>query len=302
MHPAYERQVQLLIRVLPHAAAEPCFALKGGTAINLFVRDLPRLSVDIDLTYLPDAERLAALTHIESALGRIAERVRGTLAGVNVALKRVEEGAIGLIVSVRGAQVKVEVNPVLRGTVFPPVEMEVRDIVAERFGFAAVPVVSFADLYAGKICAALDRQHPRDFFDIKLLLEQEGLSRELFQAFLVYLISHGSPMAELLAPRWRDIRREFATGFEGMTAAPVTVEGLMEIGPRLLTEISRQFTDREKKFLLSVKRGEPDWALLGIDGVERLPAIQWKLHNIRSMSEKNRADALRRLGGVLGNL
>jgi len=302
MHPAYERQVQLLIRVLPHAAAEPCFALKGGTAINLFVRDLPRLSVDIDLTYLPDAERLAALTHIESALGRIAERVRGTLAGVNVALKRVEEGAIGLIVSVRGAQVKVEVNPVLRGTVFPPVEMEVRDIVAERFGFAAVPVVSFADLYAGKICAALDRQHPRDFFDIKLLLEQEGLSRELFQAFLVYLISHGSPMAELLAPRWRDIRREFATGFEGMTAAPVTVEGLMEIGPRLLTEISRQFTDREKKFLLSVKRGEPDWALLGIDGVERLPAIQWKLHNIRSMSEKNRADALRRLEGVLGSL
>src|SRR5581483_2640395 len=302
MHPAYERQVQLLIRVLPHAAAEPCFALKGGTAINLFVRDLPRLSVDIDLTYLPDAERLAALTHIESALGRIAERVRGTLAGVNVALKRVEEGAIGLIVSVRGAQVKVEVNPVLRGTVFPPVEMEVRDIVAERFGFAAVPVVSFADLYAGKICAALDRQHPRDFFDIKLLLEQEGLSRELFQAFLVYLISHGSPMAELLAPRWRDIRREFATGFEGMTAAPVTVEGLMEIGPRLSTEISRQFTDREKKFLLSVKRGEPDWALLGIDGVERLPAIQWKLHNIRSMSEKNRADALRRLEGVLGSL
>ncbi len=302
MHPAYERQVQLLIRVLPHAAAEPCFALKGGTAINLFVRDLPRLSVDIDLTYLPDAERLAALTHIESALGRIAERVRGTLAGVNVALKRVEEGAIGLIVSVRGAQVKVEVNPVLRGTVFPPVEMEVRDIVAERFGFAAAPIVSFADLYAGKICAALDRQHPRDFFDVKLLLEQEGLSRELFQAFLVYLISHGSPMAELLAPRWRDIRREFATGFEGMTAAPVTVEGLTEIGPRLLTEISRQFTDREKKFLLSVKRGEPDWALLGIDGVERLPAIQWKLHNIRSMSEKNRADALRRLGGVLGNL
>jgi hypothetical protein len=42
-----------LIRVLPSIAEEACFALKGGTAINLFVRDMPRLSVDIDLTYLP---------------------------------------------------------------------------------------------------------------------------------------------------------------------------------------------------------------------------------------------------------
>ena len=49
----YRRQVQLLIRVLPSIAEEACFALKGGTAINLFVRDMPRLSVDIDLTYLP---------------------------------------------------------------------------------------------------------------------------------------------------------------------------------------------------------------------------------------------------------
>jgi hypothetical protein len=53
----FEAQVALLVRVLPHVATETCFALKGGTAINLFVRDLPRLSVDIDLVYLPIENR-----------------------------------------------------------------------------------------------------------------------------------------------------------------------------------------------------------------------------------------------------
>jgi len=49
----YMRQVALLVRTLPYIARHEAFALKGGTAINLFYRDMPRLSVDIDLTYLP---------------------------------------------------------------------------------------------------------------------------------------------------------------------------------------------------------------------------------------------------------
>ena len=52
----YSDQVALLMSVIPAVAEESCFALKGGTAINLFIRDLPRLSVDIDLTYLPVAD------------------------------------------------------------------------------------------------------------------------------------------------------------------------------------------------------------------------------------------------------
>ena len=58
------KQVELLLRTLPYIAAEKCFALKGGTAINLFVRDMPRLSVDVDLTYLPVEPR-------EESLGKI---------------------------------------------------------------------------------------------------------------------------------------------------------------------------------------------------------------------------------------
>jgi hypothetical protein len=64
----YFRQVQLLVRIIPLIASESCFALKGGTAINLFVRDIPRLSVDIDLVYLPMDERETALQNIRAAL------------------------------------------------------------------------------------------------------------------------------------------------------------------------------------------------------------------------------------------
>lgn len=68
----YRSQVALLIRILPFVAEEPDFALKGGTAINLFVRDMPRLSVDIDLTYLPVQDRKASLAAIDAAMKRIA--------------------------------------------------------------------------------------------------------------------------------------------------------------------------------------------------------------------------------------
>ena len=77
----YRQQAALLIRVLPHVAREPCFALKGGTAINLFVRDMPRLSVDIDLTYLPVEDRGTSLAHIDAAMKRVAERIRTGIRG-----------------------------------------------------------------------------------------------------------------------------------------------------------------------------------------------------------------------------
>jgi len=223
--------------VLPQVATETCFALKGGTAINLFVRDMPRLSVDIDLTYLPVAERPKALADIEAALERIIALIDRRLPGVRITQKRPAEGLIGFQVNIPDAQVKVEVNPVLRGVVFPPAELTVRQKVEERYGFAETLVVSFEDLYAGKICAALDRQHPRDLFDVKLLLETGGLNRDVFRAFLVYLISHGRPMAELLAPHRKDIRPEFEGGFDGMTDEPVSIDELVKTGPLLLKEL-----------------------------------------------------------------
>ena len=203
----YQRQVALLVRVLPFVAEEDCFALKGGTAINLFIRNLPRLSVDIDLAYLPVADREESLQDIETALRRIQERVEGSIRLARVQQGRLaEEGTINkLFIRERITQIKIEVTPVLRGCVLEPEERSVSDAVEEQFGFAEIQVVSFADLYAGKIVAALHRQHPRDLFDVRDLLSNEGLDAQLRTAFVVYLISHHRPIWTLLAPARRDL-------------------------------------------------------------------------------------------------
>ena len=154
---SYRRQVGLLVRVLPLVAQEPCFALKGGTAINLFIRDMPRLSVDIDLTYrrLPGGRIRSA-----PSMRPCGALPSGSSKGFR-GLER-EDGVTKIVVRAEGVQIKVEVTRVLRGYVYEPAVRAVAPRVEDLFGYAEIPVVSFADLYAGKIVAALDRQHPRD--------------------------------------------------------------------------------------------------------------------------------------------
>jgi predicted nucleotidyltransferase component of viral defense system len=117
----YVSQIQLLVRSLPHIGEEKAFALKGGTAINLFYRNLPRLSVDIDLTYLPVMARDESLKEIDETLERIGSNISQQLRGAS----------------------------------------------------------------AGKLHAAVDRQHPRDLFDVKLLYANAGFTDALFRTFLV---------------------------------------------------------------------------------------------------------------------
>ena len=154
---AYQRQVSLLIKILPHVAAEDCFALKGGTAINLFIRDMPRLSVDLDLTYLPVASREASLTAIDAAMKRISQRIRNVLRGAQIvpSVTNPEKAVIKLLIRHDNAQVKIEVTPVLRGCVYEPELRSVSASVEDAFGFAETRVASFADVYAGKIVAAM---------------------------------------------------------------------------------------------------------------------------------------------------
>ena len=202
----YYKQVQLLIQVLPFVAKQKCFALKGGTAINLFVRNFPRLSVDIDLVYLPMKSRDDALQEIYDGLDAISADLKIAFKDVELTeAYRSKRDALRLIVARNGVQIKVELSPVLRGTVYEPKLMEVCAAVEDEFGYVEMPVVDLADLYAGKICAALDRQHPRDLFDVKWLLENEGLTDEIRKALLVYLSSHNRPMAELLSPQFKEL-------------------------------------------------------------------------------------------------
>ena len=297
----YQRQVRLLIRVLPHVAEEVCFALKGGTAINLFMRDMPRLSVDIDLTYLPVAPRDESLLAIDAALKRIAERIRTNLRGAQITASTTtpENAVIKLLVRHDGAQVKIEVTPVLRGCVYEPELRSVATSVEEEFGFAEIQVVSFADLYAGKIVAALDRQHPRDFFDIRYLLAGEGIGSALRRAFIVYLLSHNRPMAEILAPVLKSITDEFLRGFVGMTSQLVSIEELEATRSVLITAVVREMPVAHRHFLMSFEGGKPEWELLDVPGALNLPAVRWRQHNLDLLSARDRATLLQKLEAVL---
>jgi len=137
---SYRKQVALLIRVVPLVAKEDCFALKGGTAINLFDRDMPRLSVDIDLTYVPVASRAESLKAIDAAMRRSAARVKEQIPGAQVTMSMTEGAVNKLIVREGGVQIKIEVTPVLRGCVFEPETRTVTEKVEEEFGFAEMPV------------------------------------------------------------------------------------------------------------------------------------------------------------------
>lgn len=299
--PAFRQQVQLLVSVLPLVADESCFALKGGTAINLFVRDLPRLSVDIDLTYLPVADRAKSVTEIDNSLKRIGARIVSVFPDVTVQGSAPGgRGAINKLVvrTKHRQQIKIEVTPVLRGCVYEPVVMPVSERVEDEFGFARVQVLSFADLYAGKILAALDRQHPRDLFDVHLLLEKEGVSDELRTALIVYLISHDHSPQSLLAPHAKDIRSIYDTDFVGMTERNISIEILQETRDRLVREVLSGMPDNHKAFLTSFYSGVPEWHTLGVEGLERLPAVRWRELNLDRAGPGTRESITRALKDI----
>lgn len=300
-HP-YFKQASLMLEVLPSVAAEDCFALKGGTAINFFLREMPRLSVDIDLTYLPLEDRNTSLKNISDALKRIAERFKK----VNPKAM-IQEGLIGgtkvvskLYVSNAESQVIIEPNLTLRGVFFPTQTRKVSSQVGKNFGVAvSIKVVSTPDLYGGKICAALDRQHPRDLYDIKVLFENEGITDDIRKGFVLYLCGHDETMSQLLEPPRKDISMIYKTQFDGMTLEPITLEALVETRERLVKTLQNSLTNLEREFLLSVKCGSPKWGLLDIAGLEKFPAIQWKLANIRKMSPEHHKSSIERLRKIL---
>jgi predicted nucleotidyltransferase component of viral defense system len=295
-HPYY-KQVRLLVRLLPTVAKQACFALKGGTAINLFYRDMPRLSVDIDLAYLPVENREASLAGIDTALGAIATDIGHMIPRARITASQLKGTAkrFKLLVTHDHASVKIEVTPVLRGCVYPEERLELTEKATAAFGFVRVTALSFEDLYAGKICAALDRQHPRDLYDVYGLLQNEGVDERLKNAFLVYLMGHNRPMAELLAPKTHDLKPLFRNELEGMTYESVKLEQLKETLPRLVREIHVALNDKDRAFLLAFKRGLHNWQDFALPEVEKLPAIKWKFLNLTRMDPSKRRQAADKL-------
>jgi hypothetical protein len=193
-----------------------------------------------------------------------------------------------LIVEAGRTVVKIELSPVLRGTVYEPAVMRINQTAEETFGFAEVPVVSFEDLFAGKMMAALDRQHPRDLFDIKGLLEHEGITDRLKEAFIVYLISHNRRIVEILDPSLLDIKQTYETDFIGMTTDPIELADLVETRNELIRTVHALLDERDKKFLVDFKEGHPDWSYFSVPHIKDLPAVKWKMHNLDRVEVQER--------------
>lgn len=287
MNPVYLDTARLLTQVAPQVFVDDTFALKGGTAINLFVRDMPRLSVDLDLAF-PDhtLPRDDALTRIGEVIRQSAERLKKL--GFQTHAPKAVDGETKLLVRRGGIQVKIEVNVVMRGTVRPvrraSLTPTARDVLMADL---EIPVVSLDDLYGGKLVAALDRQHPRDLFDVMQLFAHEGITPGIRRAFVIYLASSNRPVHEVLFPPLRDIRYDFEHNFHGMTAEPVPLDALLETREQLLHEVRCGLDDDERRFLSSLVIGAPEWTALDVAHLEHLPGVRWKLQNLIQLQRTN---------------
>ena len=288
MNQVYLDTARLLTQVAPLVFADNIFALKGGTAINLFVRDMPRLSVDLDLVFADHSiGREEALARINDAIKSAGERLRkrgfqtyvATVAGA---------GETKLFVRREKLEVKVEANFVLRGTVHPVRSASLRPKAREVLqADLELPLVSLEDLYGGKLVAALDRQHPRDLFDVMELFSHEGITPSIRRSFVAYLSAHNRPIHEVLFPSFRDISGKYEGTFKGMTTEPVELKALLSARERMVAELQAGLDAAEREFLLSLARNEPKWDLLGIKHLDQLPGVRWKLENLGRLAKGN---------------
>lgn len=291
MNGAYTATVRQLLDIAPMVFATPHFALKGGTALNLFLHDLPRLSVDIDVVFTNHRlDRKAALQAIAAELSAISQKLEAI--GYEVKQRRnSSSNESKLMVVGPQAQVKVEVNEVFRGTLLPVQQRPLSPATEEEFAQAVtLPLLATAELYGSKLVAAMDRQHPRDLFDVLVLYNDKGLTPEIVDCFVAYLAGHNRPVHEVLMPRLHPLDATFANQFNGMTRDDVSLETLEQTRTRLVQELPRALTDQHRTFLLSLVQNQPRWDCMPFPHLQELPAIRWKLQNLATLKGAKRAE------------
>lgn len=297
MDKAYADTVRLLLAVAPDVFGNNVFAMKGGTAINLFVHDMPRLSVDIDVVYTPwQVPREAALTAIADELAVVAGRLQQRM-GLNV--RTAASRGLGdskLLIDDGENQVKVEVNVVFRGTVLPTTRRSLSPKAASLFSAELeLPLLAVEELYGSKLVAAMDRQHPRDLFDVSRIFDAGGLSSATVECFVTYLAGHNRPTHEVLFGNPKDIADEYRNTFAGMTTEPITLETLLAARDRLFQELPGRLTDRQRRFLVSLTRAEPEWDLVECPHAGELPALRWKVANLQTFRQRRPEEFRRQL-------
>lgn len=291
MDKGYADTVRLLLAITPEVFRNEIFAMKGGTAINLFVQNMPRLSVDIDVVYLPwQIPREEALADITRELTAISSRLE--MQGLQARLLRSKDLAdTKIVVENETCQVKVEVNIVFRGTVLPIVRLPLCESTSELFGVEIeAPVLARDELYAGKLVAALDRQHPRDLFDVWKLFEFGGLNKAMVECFVIYLAGHNRPPHEVLFGHDKNISSEYESAFLGMTQEDCSLETLLTTRATLRKALPQALSERHREFLSGLVLAKPDWSLLEAPHAANLPALRWKLANLEAFRQRRPKD------------
>ncbi|WP_206171086.1 nucleotidyl transferase AbiEii/AbiGii toxin family protein [Phragmitibacter flavus] len=292
MDKVYVDTVRLLLEAAPEVFRAPHFALKGGTALNLFIQDMPRLSVDIDVVYTDHHKsRAEALAEIGRELNEVGEQLKAFRLDAQVTSTK-DGDETKLLVRSGNILVKVEVNHVFRGTLLSPEPRRLVERARSAFTMDVVlPVLATPEVYGGKLVAAMDRQHPRDLYDVRAMYASNGLTPQIIECFVCYLAGHNRPIHEVLFSRDLAMDSIFEEEIQGMTREDVPLSELVLTRSRLRKDINEQITDSQKQFLVSLANADPDWSLIPIIHLQELPAIRWKLQNLQKLKKSTLASS-----------
>lgn len=279
----YAQKVALLLRLVPIVMDEGVFAIHGGTAINLFLKNRPRYSVDIDLTYIPLSDRQSSLTDINLHLQSICDKARRAFKGMHIVPNF---DTSKLLCEYRGKQVKIEVNQTKRGIIGGEVlTIPLSENAQNEFSlYCEARIVPLTQLYGGKIAAALSRQHPRDLFDVKYMDIPLSECRE---GIIFCLLGSDRPIHESFAPRLIDQREAMENQFVGMTDIPFTYQEFEETRSKLIDDVNALMTEEDKRFLISFEKGQPQWDGYEFEYFKDYPSVLWKLLNLQKLAKQN---------------
>ena len=279
----YREKVKLLLQLMPFVMQEQVFAVHGGSAINLFVKDMPRYSVDIDLTYIPLADREESIADINAHLKSIADNAISNLKGLHIVPKY---DTCKLLCEYHGHQIKIEVNQTKRGIIGGELQRKsLCDKAQTEFEmFCKAVIVPPTLLYGGKIAAALSRQHPRDLFDVKYM---DVPLADVREGLIFCLIGSDKPIYESLAPQLIDQREEMENQFKGMTDIDFSYDEYEQTRTKLITDVRNLMTDADRKFLLSFEVAEPQWEGYEFEHFRNYPSVQWKQLNLVKLKKQN---------------
>ena len=283
MNEAYRNQVALLIRVMPLVFRIKDFAVHGGTAINLFHRNLNRYSVDIDITYIPIADRDSSLKAINAHLAALKTSIERAVPGIRIIHK---QDVWKLQCTKDGTTIKIEVNGTKRGLLGDAEKKQLCEKAKVEFGMTCYAnIVSWPQLYGGKIAAALSRQHPRDLFDCREITDKDF--SEVKAGFMLCLLGSDKPIVESLTPNPINQTEALENQFEGITDEPFSYEDYEMSRNNLIQVVNRGLDEADKEFLISFEEGTPDWDKCCAGDLSQYPSVRWKLQNIHTLKKKN---------------